>query len=221
MLSTFKAPIKRAIKDTSLGDWLERRKNDRLIAQWQAAGKPVPPPEIVKRETLAAYADAFHLTTFIETGTFRGDTPYTLRDRFRSIYSIELSPALAAAAAQRFASLPQIKILEGDSGDLLPRLLETISVPCLFWLDGHYSGGVTAQGRLDTPILKELDTVFSHRMDGHVVLIDDARLFNGTQDYPTLEELRKKFQQIAPAYEFSVVHDIIRAHPAKDVPSPF
>jgi hypothetical protein len=213
--------LRSLLRDTPAADLRDRIQNDRLISAWKASGMPAPPPEIIKRNVLSTYGQAFALNTLIETGTFQGQTPYVLRDRFKSIYSIELSSELAARATERFRSRPHIHILQGDSGELLPRLLASITEPCLFWLDGHYSGGETAQGNLDTPILKELDTIFSHRASGHVVLIDDARLFNGTQDYPTLEQLQAKFASDAPSYEFSVRNDIIRAHPPKDVASTY
>jgi hypothetical protein len=52
----------------------------------------------------------------------------------------------------------------------------------LFWLDGHFCGGVSAHGDKGTPILEELNLILSHRVKEHVILIDDARLFNGTFD---------------------------------------
>jgi len=217
MNATLKKKLRSLVKDTVVADLRDRIRNNREISRWKAAGMPVPPPETIKRQVLAAYGQAFALNTFIETGTFQGQTPYVLRNRFKSIYSIELSPELAARATERFRNRPHIHILQGDSGELLPALLQSIAEPCLFWLDGHYSGGVTAKGSVDTPILKELDTIFAHRASGHVILIDDARLFNGTGDYPTLQQLEHKFSTAAPAYQFSVRNDIIRAHPPRDV----
>lgn len=96
-----------------------------------------------------------------------------------------------------------------------------VTAPCLFWLDGHYSGGGTAQAHLDTPIIQELGTIFDHPVSTHVILIDDARLFDGTHDYPTIEQLRKFFAEKRPQYHFSVVNDIIRAHPPGTIDDPF
>ena len=209
--------LKKSLKDTFIWDWRDQVRNNREIAAWEGAGRPAPPPETIKRRVLAAYGEAFGARTFVETGTFMGQTPYILRNQFKTLYSIELSPELAARATERLRRFPQINILQGDSAEILPKLTYTISERCLFWLDGHYSGGVTAQGSLDTPILKEIDTIFSHPVSDHVILIDDARLFNGTHDYPTAEQLQEKFATIAPSYQFSIVNDIIRAHPQTDV----
>ena len=79
--------------------------------------------------------------------------------------------------------------MHGDSGEILPELLNNINEPILFWLDGHYSAGNTSKGSLNTPIIKELVTIFQHPIKQHIILIDDARLFNGADDYPTSVEV--------------------------------
>jgi hypothetical protein len=47
-------------------------------------------------------------------------------------------------AKHRFRADPNIHILQGDSGEILPKIMGDISQPCLFWLDEHYSGGINA-----------------------------------------------------------------------------
>jgi hypothetical protein len=217
MLSNLKRQVRNLLVDTFVWDLRERRSENEEVAAWQKAGQPVPPPARVKRQILAAYGAAFGVGTLVETGTFLGGTVYALKDRFRTIYSIELSDDLMNRARHRFRKYSHIRILHGDSGELLPDLLGDVSERCLFWLDGHYSAGITARGKLDTPIVSELMTVFDHTIKDHVILIDDARLFNGTEDYPTLEELKALFADQRPDYQFSVVNDVIRAHPAKKV----
>jgi hypothetical protein len=131
---------------------------------------------------------------------------------FNRIYSIELDRALASAAQVRFAASPHVTILQGDSGRVLPEILRGIQSPCLFWLDGHYSEGITARGDRVTPILAELTAVLSHSVHGHVALIDDARLFDGTDDYPTLDDLRRWLTDHWSGSVMEVSDDIIRVH---------
>ena len=104
------------------------------------------------------------------------------------IISIEVAPALHARAATRFAGQRHIRLLQGDSATLLPAVLETLDGPALFWLDGHYMGGESGRGTEDTPVIAEMAALLGHTMRGHVVLIDDARLFDGTGGYPRLHE---------------------------------
>ena len=183
------------------------------MKSWEAAGKPVPPPHRIKQKVLTEYATNFETKILIETGTFLGDMLYAMRRRFDRLISIELSSELTERARVRFRKYPQIQIVNGDSGEKLKEILQGISQRTLFWLDGHYSGGITAKGKLDTPIYSELQIVFDHPVKDHVILIDDARLFNGTNDYPTIPELQEIIQELRPDYLFSVRNDIIRIHP--------
>src|SRR5262249_2110956 len=91
-----------------------------------------------------------------------------------------------------------------------------ITEPCLFWLDAHYSGShfgcQTARGPRDTPIIQELEHILTHPIMSHVVLIDDARLFNGHNDYPTATELRDFIASRRPDWGVEIKDDIIRVH---------
>jgi hypothetical protein len=146
----------------------------------------------------------------VETGTYMGDMVYAMRKRFKQIYSIELSPRLFQLAVERFFAFNHISIIEGDSGVVLKKLMPEISKPTLFWLDGHYSGGATAKGILECPIFEELNAILeSPHIESVVVLIDDARLFVGTNDYPTLVELKSFLATKKKAHTFKVVDDII------------
>ncbi len=77
---------------------------------------------------------------------------------------------------------------------------------------GHYSAGFTAKGNLETPIISELDTIFSNKID-HIVLIDDARSFKGTNDYPTLKFVEEFSLNKKNNYRIMVNDDIIRLLP--------
>lgn len=181
---------------------------------WEVLGKPVPPPDIVKQFTVKMYGNRFSLQTLIETGTYLGGMIIGVKDTFRRIISVELEPRLYERAKLIFSSDPQISILFGDSGEVLPEILAAVTKPCLFWLDGHWSGGYvkTAKGNRETPILQELHHIFRHPVKEHVILIDDARMFVGQNDYPTLDELRKLAKSYDSTLQFHVEHDIIRIH---------
>lgn len=180
--------------------------------KWLCCNKPVPPPHIVKQLVVKEYAGKYDAPIFIETGTFRGDMVYAVKDIFREIYSIELSHELYKKAERRFSKYKHISIVEGDSSKVLPEVLNRIEEPCLFWLDGHYSAGCTAKGDKETPIMEELNDIFQHSVDNHVILIDDAREFRGENDYPALEGLKELVLNKYPAYTFEVEDDIIRIH---------
>lgn len=136
---------------------------------------------------LSAYLRCFDLHQFIETGTHLGDTlAYIAHDKSVMCTSIELADSYYQAAMQRFASYANVTLLQGDSGTVLLEFVRTLHAPALFWLDGHYSGGITARGELDTPVSVELQAILDSPIKNHVILIDDARCFDGTTSYPHL-----------------------------------
>lgn len=191
------------------------------LREWMESGNPAPPPHAVKERILPAYASAFGTGTLIETGTYAGDMVWAMRDHFERIFSIELSEPLARRARRRFRAFPHIRILHGDSGSLLPSLLSPISTRCLFWLDGHYSAGITAKGETATPVIEEMKTILEHGIGDHVILVDDARLFTGAGGFPGVQELRDLVSLRRPGWDFSVRNDVIRIHPRRDVASEF
>lgn len=170
-----------------------------------------PPP--IKRAIIKSYLRRYQLREFIETGTHLGDTlAYVAHDRCVSSHSIELDQYLYEQAKYRFRNWPNIRLYQGDSGEVLPRIVSQLSGPGLFWLDGHYSGGETAKGSVDTPISTELQVIFDTRIRGHVVLIDDVRCFDGTNDYPFLDDLLATVRRNGE-YRIEVSADIIRLTP--------
>lgn len=190
---------------------LQRRAKEReLIRAWRRSGSPVPPPHLYKQKLLSRYASRYRLSTLVETGTYLGDMVFSLRKRFKTIISIELSSELCERAQQRLSDFPHVSIIQGDSSQVLPGILDGLKVPTLFWLDGHYSAGNTALGERETPVSAEMEAILNHSVAGHVVLIDDARNFDGTHDYPTLSSLRDYVHGAYPKADFSVKDDVIR-----------
>jgi hypothetical protein len=148
----------------------------------------------------------------IETGTFLGDNVYRLRDDFERIVSIELDPWLARHARRRFAGLSYISILEGDSGSVLPVVLGQLKEPAVFWLDAHWSGGLTGHGHKETPVADELSAILCHPLDSHAVLIDDAQFLGARPDYPPLEALCALVHRQRPSWVCDEAVGIVRLH---------
>jgi hypothetical protein len=148
----------------------------------------------------------------VETGTYTGAMVHALRGVFTSIISVELDGKLAQAAKQRFSDQTHIKIIQGDSAQVLPKIIKDIKEPALFWLDGHYSAGVTARGKKDTPIEEELNFILKNNLTKHVILIDDAHMFNGKNNYPNYNKTEKKLR-ITRKYKVKSSNNIIRLEP--------
>lgn len=201
-----KFPIYRVLRNA-----LKKTFKKYIIRNWHLKGCPVPPPHLVKQQIILEYKQKYGHTIFIETGTYLGDMINAQKKNFSKLISIELSTSLFEQAQKRFHKNKHICIFQGDSTTVLPNILPSINKPAIFWLDGHYSYGITAQGSKDCPIFSELEAIFSMKKN-NVILIDDARHFIGNGDYPSLSEL-ETFVKNKSLYRFKVEHDIIRLEP--------
>ncbi len=220
MLSDYlRAGLRRTALRPLVRRWRTARRHSREIREWQLAGRPAPPPHCIKQRVLRQYAAKYNLKTFVETGTYFGDMVEALCDTFDEIYSIELSSQLHAAARARFDASPNVVLFNGDSANLLPDVLDRLRGPTLFWLDGHYSGDITACGEKQTPILDELRHILSRPEAGHVVIIDDARCFGVDPAYPTIAEVEALVREFRPAGGVVCEDDSIRITPARELAS--
>ena len=182
------------------------------LAAWEREGKPFPPPHFIKQKAISHYREKYQPGVLVETGTYLGDMVEAQKKNFNRVYSIELSTKLHKRALKRFSGQSNITLLQGDSGVQLKALIPQLKEPALFWLDGHFSGGITAMGDKECPVREELAAILPDQQK-HIILIDDARLFNGTHDYPAMEELQTIVEKYGNRYLIENSDDIIRLIP--------
>jgi len=169
-------------------------------------------PHCIKEKYVKRLQSEHEALVFIETGTYLGDMVHAVRKNFEEIYSIELSEELYKRACERFSAYPNIHIVQGDSGKLMPEILSPLTQKCLFWLDGHYSGGLTARGEEDYPLINELKAIAAHPVKNHVILVDDARLLTGADGAPSLEKVISGLKDINSSYTVEVKDDTVFAY---------
>ncbi len=209
---TWKMKARYWLRDTFAWDLLWGMREKKQQKAWETGGR-LGPPHIIKQRILLNHAEAFHTDTLVETGTFLGDMIYAMKDHFKEIYSIELSETLHDKAKLAFQKYPHIHLVAGDSATALDFVLRDIKGRCLFWLDGHYSGGITALADVRSPIRAEIEAILRHPVKGHVILIDDAICFDGNHGYPTLFELHDTVVNRFPGYEMQVFDNVIQIRP--------
>src|SRR5207247_9187596 len=120
----------------------------------------------------------------------------------------EYNHQLAHRATKKFSRYSHIQILEGDSQQVIPEVLKSLTAPALFWLDAGYYGWAGLQGdkqRLTT----ELEAILGHPVK-HVILMDDARGLNGQNGAPTVAELKQRIESEFPGRLVEIKHDILR-----------
>jgi hypothetical protein len=115
-------------------------------------------------------------TVFIETGTLHGKTILSMEKHFNKLYTIEVYEKLYTNCKNKYKG-DKIEFILGDSSIVFQDLLPTISQDTIFFLDGHYSSGVTSFGEKHCPLYEELEMINTKFEYNGIIIIDDARLF--------------------------------------------
>lgn len=185
------------------------------IYSWQIRKKHPPVPQLIKHKIIRDLADKYSIKTLVETGTYLGNMINTNKNYFEKIFTIELNKKLYWRAKRKFVKYKHIIVKQGDSARLLPYILKMIQNPVIFWLDAHYSGGITSRGKIETPIISELKTILKNPLLYNILLIDDALCFNGQNGYPTIEIIKEIILKKNNNYNISVKNNIIHIIPHK------
>lgn len=127
---------------------------------------------------------------WIETGTYRGTTTNYLSRHFPHVHTIEPQLDFYESVKLKFKE-KNITVYHGTSEDILPGLLPKVNRVLNFWLDGHYSGGETFQGKNECPIEIELREIERNKYDPQnlTVFIDDVRCFASRTEYLSYPDL--------------------------------
>jgi len=113
---------------------------------------------------------------FIETGTYNGGTIFALEPYFPKLYTIEFSEKYYNDTKKKYRG-NKINFILGDSSIVFERLLPNITDKCIFFLDGHWSGGDTGHSHKDCPLYEEITHINNLFTNEAIIIIDDFRLF--------------------------------------------
>jgi hypothetical protein len=130
----------------------------------------------IEAKRLADVCSLASLTRFVETGTYLGGgVDWALGQHFAQILSCEYSGRLYDKAVARFAGQDRVQLRCDDSAHWLSTL--NLSVPSLYYLDAHDSGGETqfVPGR-PIPLIEEMRALTGGDITRSVIAIDDERL---------------------------------------------
>jgi len=173
-------------------------------------------PKYAKYRLIRKLVLAFGIEIVVETGTYLGDfIQWMLRcNRVKCIHSVEISQILFERAKRRFRD-KRICLYLGDSRKVLPTILEHIDRPTLFWLDAHFSGGITSGEINNPPIREELDLLIEHIVRtglNHLIIVDDAKYFVTAEKFPSIAQVDELIKKELPLYRCKVCHDMIILH---------
>ncbi len=174
----------------------------------------------VPQELVARLTKEFGITTFVETGTHKGNTAEWASPFFQKVVTIEGSELWFQRTKERLAPFGNVEMLFGHSAQVLPEMVGKLTAPALFWLDAHWSGRQTAGADDQCPLLGEIAAINTSPLD-HFVLIDDARLFlsppeppHNVDQWPSIAELLEALNAGRPKYAVVFDDAIIAVPPA-------
>jgi hypothetical protein len=170
-----------------------KRNSSPSYLKWKSNGFSSPSPQFIKTQVLKR--NGTQSATWVETGTYLGDTTKFLANNFPNskIFSLEPQISIFKFAKFRLRRKANVEILNGSSEELFEQILNKLDGPVNFWLDGHFSGDITFQGESISPIIKELNLIekYKARMGDLAVFIDDIRDFDEdlNSGYPSRDSL--------------------------------
>ena len=160
-------------------------------------------------KTLARFVNR----VFVETGTFDGrGVLLAQKVGFKEFHTIELDPGRAKRCREVLGKVEGAHFYEGDSVDLLPKILSTLDEKATIFLDAHPVGEADRCkiGKYRHPLVHELNEILrcSKRKD-HTIIVDDRHDFRiyGTTD----DEIKAKLSAVNPGYKVFVEGDVIVA----------
>jgi hypothetical protein len=127
------------------------------------------------------------ISTFIEAGTYHGDTTKLASVYFDRIHTIEIHPGLFSEAKKILSNYKNVVCHQGKSIDHLKKICNDnkgeSNEKIFFFLDAHLSGSDTYCDEVKTeevPLLEELKYLSSlgQKLKNSVICIDDVRLWH-------------------------------------------
>lgn len=93
-------------------------------------------PELLK--TTLELSKKFNLTTFIETGTYHGNTAKIVSEYFNKIITIENNPNFYQIALSNLININNCDLYLGNSPEIMEKCLKENDNSIFFFLDAHW-----------------------------------------------------------------------------------
>jgi hypothetical protein len=141
-----------------------------------------------------------NLDTFIETGTYYGNTAKWASKYFKKVITIEASKENFHLAQKNLSNINNIELIFGNSVEIFSdnNFWNKINNEnAFFWLDAHWSSEGAHFGKNEEcPLMKEIELIKSRKGENYIS-IDDARMFifpyyipkDSSQEHPSLKDI--------------------------------
>jgi hypothetical protein len=170
-----------------------------------ARGLPINLHSYMKYAVLRRVGRRTGARCLVETGTFLGVTAARCARSFDRVFTIELNAKLAVRARNYLQRFPNVDVFEGDAAKLLPEIVARDDArESVVFLDGHFSGGVTAHGAVPEPAIAELQILARHANQICGIVVDDFRLFGTESGFPSKADLISTAERCFPFPRFDL-----------------
>lgn len=171
------------------------------------------------QELMLNLSTEFHIKYFTETGTYYGGTAIWASQLFEKVSTIENSKEIYEITKNKYQGIDNVEFLLGDSRNLLEKVVDSLTEPGIFWLDAHWSGGLTYGNDDQCPLVEEIEIINRSSLD-HFIFIDDARLFlsspqppHNIDQWPTISDLVFALKSTFSNKFIVIIEDVIIAVP--------
>lgn len=114
--------------------------------------------------------EQFNVHTFIETGTYFGQTTKVMAGLFEKVYSCESNVKYFDTAVNNIGSCTNIFLHKQVSVDFFHTILPELKEKALFFLDAHW--------QRHNPLLDELTLIANYKINNPIILIHDFQVPN-------------------------------------------
>jgi hypothetical protein len=194
---------------------ISERSNFPILRKWKKDRYSSPSPQYVKWNRFLDCPSA----PWIETGTYIGATSKFLSSISNKVTTIEADYKLFMDATSILSTVPNVKVLYGESSLLLASVVQDYidegHTVINMYLDAHFSGGFTFKSKTESGsiIVRELESISSlfDQLVACTIFIDDFRLFKDNEELISHEYPAKNYLvNYANKYnlKWSVEHDM-------------
>ena len=181
----------------------------RDLILWNKRGFLDNSPQFIKQKILKK--NSIKNAVWIESGTYLGSTTSFLSKISPHVHTIEPEKTLYLNAKKQFFQC-NVTCYNDTSENIIHLIIGNLDGEINFWLDGHYSGGITFKGDIECPVLKELETISQNlkKFKKICIFIDDARCFFEGNEYVNYPSINKIIDWARNNnFVWKVEHDII------------
>jgi hypothetical protein len=122
------------------------------------------------------------INTFVETGTYYGESAFNAAKHFSEVYTIEIDYKLFTSSKCRAMkeNVHNISFIHGDSYKMLHNVVPRVAEGAVYFIDAHISGSDSGWNKVTSvPLLNDLDSILQYKIGPSLFIFNDVRFWAG------------------------------------------